>query len=394
MREPLLAILVCPDCRGELALTVYRTEAPAPPLAQQPGTGTEIVEGCLWCHRCARGYPVIDGIPRFVGGRILEETLRHFPDFVRLHGQTCAGRRSAVADDRGAFEELQRRTFRSFSYEWTRFPRMYAEWERNYQRYVSPPLSRTFFPGKLGLDAGCGIGRHLHYAARYGARMVGVDLGLATGVARRNNRDQPSVEIVQADLYRLPFREAAFDFIQSFGVLHHLPDPEGAFRGLLRYLKPDSLIMFYVYREMERRGPWQRAKHVLKEDVLRRTVRSWPLPFIRLLCLVLGAISRVLLNYPYRALRALRPASPLLARFSMRDYADYPFSVTVNDLFDWLATPRNQYYGKEDILGWCERAGLRDVQVLNHFGWRAFGWTPGQGSSEGRREGVAAQCAG
>jgi hypothetical protein len=137
-----------------------------------------------------------------------------------------------------------------------------------------------------------------------------------------------------------------------------------------------------------------RTKNVLKEDVLRRMVRSWPLPLIRVLCLVLGAVSRVLLNYPYRALRALRPASPLLARFSMRDYADYPFSVTVNDLFDWLATPRNEYYRREDVLGWCEREGLQDIQVLNHFGWRAFGWTPGPGRTEGRRDGVAAPCAG
>ena len=48
-----MEILVCPECKGELDLTITESNA---------DTG-EIVEGALHCSRCAETYPVLDGIP-------------------------------------------------------------------------------------------------------------------------------------------------------------------------------------------------------------------------------------------------------------------------------------------------------------------------------------------
>src|SRR3990172_2722911 len=95
------------------------------------------------------------------------------------------------------------------------------------------PLGPEFFPGKLVLDAGCGFGRHLYYAAEFGAEVVGVDFSAAVEAARANTAGCKGIHLVQADIYRLPFREASFDFAYSLGVLHHLPDPERGFQALV-----------------------------------------------------------------------------------------------------------------------------------------------------------------
>lgn len=54
MRHTLMEILVCPLCKGELALSVEREEA------------GEVVEGSLLCTACDEHYPIVDGIPNLL----------------------------------------------------------------------------------------------------------------------------------------------------------------------------------------------------------------------------------------------------------------------------------------------------------------------------------------
>lgn len=54
MRHDLMEILVCPMCKGELALTVDEENA------------QEIVRGSLFCARCDERYPIEDTIPNLL----------------------------------------------------------------------------------------------------------------------------------------------------------------------------------------------------------------------------------------------------------------------------------------------------------------------------------------
>ena len=65
MRHELLEILVCPVCKGELALTV-----------EQAGTDAqgreEIVRGELHCAACDTRYRIDDGIPNLLPPELAE----------------------------------------------------------------------------------------------------------------------------------------------------------------------------------------------------------------------------------------------------------------------------------------------------------------------------------
>ena len=107
----------------------------------------------------------------------------------------------------------------------------------------SPSSSRT----RWCWDAGCGMGRFAAASGEFGAcDVLAVDLSSAVEVAYRHTRSLPNVHVIQADIYHLPFARA-FDFAFSIGVLHHLPDPEGGFRALVRHLKPQGSIFAWVY---------------------------------------------------------------------------------------------------------------------------------------------------
>lgn len=54
MRRSLIALLVCPLCKGELALTVTAE------------VDDEIMEGAFACAACGVSYPIEDGIPNML----------------------------------------------------------------------------------------------------------------------------------------------------------------------------------------------------------------------------------------------------------------------------------------------------------------------------------------
>ena len=125
----------------------------------------------------------------------------------------------------------------SFGRQWNRYDVARDEEDEATFR-VKTGVDARDLAGKLVLDAGCGGGRYALLAAKHGARVVGVDLSSAVEKAGTLCEGLPGVAIVQADLTRLPLAEGVFDLAFSIGVLHHGPDPRGAFREVARRVKP------------------------------------------------------------------------------------------------------------------------------------------------------------
>jgi SAM-dependent methyltransferase len=103
------------------------------------------------------------------------------------------------------------------------------------------------------LDAGTAHGRDaMMYVRNSSAAVFGVDISSGIRNAYRDLREVERLHLVQADLARLPFPKACFDFIGCDQVLHHTPDTREALHRLVRHLRPGGSIAFYVYR---RKGP-------------------------------------------------------------------------------------------------------------------------------------------
>src|SRR5262249_44101485 len=77
--------------------------------------------------------------------------------------------------------------------------------------------------GKQVLEIGCGMGLHSEIMVRAGADVTSVDL---TNAAIRNTTERFRLKnlsgtILQADAENLPFPNKSFDFVWSWGVIHH-----------------------------------------------------------------------------------------------------------------------------------------------------------------------------
>ena len=103
-------------------------------------------------------------------------------------------------------------------------------------------------PGQLLLDAGCGEGRHCFGALERGARVVGLDLDLASlrkaaGALRFRGREKGALAaMLQGDAFRLPFADASFDRVICAEVMEHVHDYRGAARELARVTRPGGRV--------------------------------------------------------------------------------------------------------------------------------------------------------
>ena len=374
MKLRILDLLICPECQSpeQLKLKVH-SEFKANSDRQN---NAEVETGVLTCLTCERQYPIINGIPRMLPDNLISNLLSYHSDFFQEHsiklpvppgGIPLRGK--SIADE---IIQAKKRTLYSFSFQWNVFSEMYEVWEENFLDYVHP-LQPDFFDGKLGLDAGCGFGRHLYYATKFGAEMVGLDLSEAVESAYNNTKQLPNVHIVQGDIYNPPFREGTFDFIYSIGVLHHLPDPQGGFTSLTRFLKTNATMFAWVY------GPRYGISQKISV-LLRRFTTKMDYRLLYAFCFSIAFFLRTFSHLPYKVMRKVPSLRGVAEKLPIKEHHKYPFRVVVADAFDRLSVPLVNYYTAEQFKKWFNDAGLVDVEIIerfkNNISWRGFGTKP------------------
>ncbi len=128
--------------------------------------------------------------------------------------------------------------------------------------------------GRRVLEIGCGVGLHTETMVRAGAHVTALDLTStaieATG--RRLALKSIDASLVQGDAERLPFPDHAFDFVWSWGVIHHSSRTARIVRQLARVLAPEGecRIMVYNREGMSARVAFWRD-HVFKWRFLRHS---------------------------------------------------------------------------------------------------------------------------
>ena len=251
MRESLLEILAEPTTGAPLRLEAERSA---------PGGG--IRTGLLRSTVSERAYPIVNGIPRFVPS---EEYTGSFGFQWNL------------------FREVQLDSANGASYSRRRFD-------------TETGWGAEALSGKRVLDGGCGAGRFAEIAAGYGAELVALDYSSAVDAAQKTLERFPNVDIVQGDLLDPPFRQGAFDFGYSIGVVQHTPDPDRVIANILRCVRPGGGYALTIYG----RKPWTKlnGKYLLR-PLTRRMSRERLMTAIEMAMPLLFPVTDALYRIPY-----------------------------------------------------------------------------------------------
>jgi ubiquinone/menaquinone biosynthesis C-methylase UbiE len=173
------------------------------------------------------------------------------------------------------------------------------------------------------LDIGCGIGIDTISLASLGFReVVGVDLSeTAIQIARKRAQAKgiANVRFQRGNGERVGFPDETFDFVYSFGVIHHTPSIANAVAEIHRVLKPGGRAMVMIYH--------------------RRSLVDWVHRLLRL---------------PYESPRNLKDHCPIVHRYTRRQAKElfvafaevhirtaYPFTYGMRHLtFFWPITAK------------------------------------------------------
>jgi 2-polyprenyl-3-methyl-5-hydroxy-6-metoxy-1,4-benzoquinol methylase len=146
------------------------------------------------------------------------------------------GNISLATGTRDWFEEIDRRFVDA--------SRPYLTSQRSFDRIMPDDLH-----GRKVLEIGCGMGLQSLELARRGAEVHAVDLTDAAVEVTRARMKEFGVdaEIRCADAEFLPYDSKTFDFVWSWGVIHHSARTARIVREIARVLKPDGETRVMVY---------------------------------------------------------------------------------------------------------------------------------------------------
>lgn len=126
--------------------------------------------------------------------------------------------------------------------------------EVEHHRYSTHPwilenIGRFDLKGKKLLEIGYGMGTDHLSLARQGAELFGLDLTPKNLeiTRRRLHLFGFDSQLAVGDAERLPYNDQSFDFVYSFGVIHHSPDTQKIISEIYRILKPGGRCWITVY---------------------------------------------------------------------------------------------------------------------------------------------------
>ncbi len=360
MKPHFLNYFCCPSCKGDLQFTSFQETT-----KQNNG---EIAEGKLTCG-CGAVYPVIGGVPRLLPAPFFHSLKIFYKDFFQKYGMhfPSAPQAANPSKDEHAALKIKQDVIKNFGYEW----RTFSSYDLDNFRKLFHPEDASILKDKMVLDAGCGAGRHARSSAEAGAKVIGMDLSTAVDAAYENTKSNANICIAQADITHPPFKENSFDFIYSFGVLHHLPDPQEGFRALTPLLKKDGQMMFWVYSSK------RKFSRTLIE-ALRKVTTKLPSTLLQSVSFACACFDYFVLIMPYKMVKHKKAIENFLKPYvpsRIVDYAQYDFRITYVDWFDRLAAPVSHYHSKDELEQWFRDAAFSPFAVTptEDWGWRCFG---------------------
>lgn len=291
--------------------------------------GTDI-EGWLVDSSGGQRYPVVRGIPRFVGERNYADNFGfQWKRFRRT--QLDSHSRTSISSDR--FWEATR-------------------W--------SPEMLK----GRRILDLGCGAGRFAEVALSAGAEVFAVDLSEAVDACYANLGANSRLTVLQASVYELPFPRESFDFVYSLGVIQHTPDPIGSIVALSQMVRPGGRICVDVYWRR-----WQSLFHprYALRPFTKRMQGDKLFEVVRKTAPRLMNANRVLRRVPVvgSPLTRLVPVADYTGRLPLSEAQLQEWAVL--DTYDWLGPSYDQPMTREDLEGALAKCGFRRIQI-HHTG--------------------------
>ncbi len=206
--------------------------------------GDEIAQGVLLCSRCESWFPIDQYVLELLPPALTywDDRQRFWKRYQsRMKGLLLSPRKEANAPVTP--QRLQQQYFDWYAHNEKQQYTKYAQspfWQAT-DTLVFGQWKKAIRPRMRLLDVGCAQGRSAFWLADLPVTIAAFDISksmIAQAVVRyRSGNYRASMSFIVADATQFPFVSRSFDVVLLYGVLHHLADPAGACREIVRVLR-------------------------------------------------------------------------------------------------------------------------------------------------------------
>jgi SAM-dependent methyltransferase len=258
-------------------------------------------------------------------------------------------------------DDLQRKTIADFGEQWVRYSDNAGYWGslELFEDAFGPLLTPQDIEGRRVADVGSGTGRIVHMLLEAGAAHVtAIEPSESFTVLEANARAWGGqVRCIRTTGDRIP--EDGFDLVVSYGVLHHIPDPDPVVASAWRALRPGGRIAVWLY------GREGNEAYLAFAVPLRAVTTRLPH----------GALAAVawLLTAPLSAYAAACRFLPLPLRgYMLSVIRRLSWKKRQLNIYDQLNPAYARYYRRHEAIDLFARGGFTDVHVHHRHG---YSWT-------------------
>jgi ubiquinone/menaquinone biosynthesis C-methylase UbiE/uncharacterized protein YbaR (Trm112 family) len=303
MRTSLTQVICCPSCKGNVVLS-----------RRQKTRGEEIIEGELECVNCHHSYDIQAGVPKMV------VDVEKRKQIAERYGFEWAKRAEESFEDDTLYGKTEEEEINHF--------------------FTSFGIQPSDLSGKKVLDAGCGCGRLTRMLGPYCGEVFGMDVSLSINQVYDYCRVYDNINIMQADVLKLPFRANYFDFVWCNGVISYTQSGEEAFQSLSPLVKPGGRLFVRVFSNSNLTAAEKLSKIFWFSHKI-------PKQMLFYLCYVLAipwSITKYLLHRKHKSLK-----------------------TNAFHLFDTLAHPFTRH-SEDEIQNWFKRQGFSVIRSRDEGG--------------------------
>lgn len=213
----------------------------------------DVREGVIWCVDCRTWHPIEDGLlDMLLGGLAYADDRARFWHTYESRltplGLTPDDPPAETADRK--LQRVQQEHFDRYSgdghIEYLSDFEVKPFWVAADQ-IANNPWREQIQPGSWLLDVGSANGRSTFKMADLDINILGFDVSkhmIRQAINRyRAGSYRARASFFAADGMQFPLRDAAFDYVLIYGVLHHMPDPGVICKHVGRVLKPGGLYL-------------------------------------------------------------------------------------------------------------------------------------------------------
>ena len=265
-------------------------------------------------------------------------------------------------------------TVESFGNEWKRFNQATVsndELAKNFNDYFEIFPWDIIGEDSIGFDMGCGSGRWAKFVAPKVKYLNCIDPSESIAVAKKNLKEFTNVEFIARSVSDDVLAENSQDFGYSLGVLHHVPDTQKAIESCVKFLKPDSPFLVYLYysfdnKSLAYRGIWRLT------DMFRRIISRLPSKVKD----IITDIIALTVYFPLAKLSKLMDFLKInIESIPLSYYRNHSFYTMRTDSRDRFGTPLEKRFSKEEIEKMMTNSGLTNIKFSNHQPfWCAVGF--------------------